>query len=257
MELAFSSQPDSARGRVCSAAGDALRQQSSPQPCCSACVVSRAPQQCHCLWPVTETTSPRERRQPCRRGGALVLVVERCLRRPTPSQRASAADGVGRERAELSVGHSRVHGRCATDTPRRRHRGMAAAPTSQRARPPADGDPTGHRVSVSSEAQPSAHGLVARRHASPTPRRGVVHRTHRADGPRAKGKGSVRTTKPAPSEYPHATALGANLRAETKPARFASGLWVDPPEGWVDWVWLIGYKRGVRERDEACETRSR
>ena len=50
----------SARGRACSAASDALRQQSSPQPCCSACAVSRAPQQCHCLCPVTETT----RRQP-------------------------------------------------------------------------------------------------------------------------------------------------------------------------------------------------
>ena len=44
----------------------------------------------------------------------------------------------------------------------------------------------------------------------------------------------------------------ANLSAETKPARFASGLWVDPPEGWVDWVWLLGYEEGVRERDEAC-----
>ena len=43
-----------------SAASDALREQSSPQPCCSACAVSRAPQQCHCLCPVTETT----RRQP-------------------------------------------------------------------------------------------------------------------------------------------------------------------------------------------------
>ena len=60
---------------------------------------------------------------------------------------------------------------------------------------------------------------------------------------RQEEEGSVRTTKPAPSEYPHATAL-ANLSAETKPARFASGLWFDPPEGWVDWVWLIGYKRG-------------
>ena len=75
-----------------------------------------------------------------------------------------------------------------------------------------------------------------------------------------KGEGSVRTAKPAPSEYPHATAfriparygLGQICGAETKPARFASGLWVDPPEGGVDWVWLLGYEEGVRERDEAC-----
>ena len=69
-------------------------------------------------------------------------------------------------------------------------------------------------------------------------------RSHGAEGgQREQGKGSVRTTKPAPAEYPHATALGKFAR-RTKPARFASGLWVDPPEGWVDWVWLMGYKRG-------------
>ena len=48
----------------------------------------------------------------------------------------------------------------------------------------------------------------------------------------------------------------ANLSAETKPARFASGLWVRPtPKGGS--IGLFGYKkRGVRERDEACGTRS-
>ena len=34
----------------------------------------------------------------------------------------------GRDGPSLSVGHSRVHGRCATDTPRRRHRGVARRP---------------------------------------------------------------------------------------------------------------------------------
>ena len=74
-----------------------------------------------------------------------------------------------------------------------------------------------------------------------TPRDAAVtsSRPQGAEGPRAKGEGSVRTAKPAPSEYPHATAL-----AETKPARFASGLGVDPPEGWVDWVWLLVIRRG-------------
>ena len=70
-----------------SAASDALRQQSSPQPCCSACAVSRAPQQCAIAsGPVAETT---------RRPAAVARAGERSSRpsggvfgrRPTPSQR--------------------------------------------------------------------------------------------------------------------------------------------------------------------------
>ena len=73
-----------------------------------------------------------------------------------------------------------------------------------------------------------------------------------------RGQGSsVRTDKTRTLRIPARYGLGQICGAETKPARFASGLGVDPPEGWVDWVWLIGYKkRGVRERDEACGTRS-
>ena len=82
---------------------------------------------------------------------------------------------------------------------------------------------------------------------------------HRTQSRRAKGQGegSVRTTKPAPSEYPHATALGKFAPPRQNPHVLPPGFGSTHPEGWVDWVWLIGYKkRGVRERDEACGTRS-
>ena len=36
----------------------------------------------------------------------------------------------------------------------------------------------------------------------------------------------------------------ANLRRRDKTRTFCLRAWVDPPEGWVDWVWLMGYKRG-------------
>ena len=124
------------------AASDALRQQSSPQPCCSACAVSRAPQQCPISSAsVTETT---RRQQPspaggsARRGRREESSAGARRRRGAPAS-AAGAEGTYR-RAELSVGHSRVHGLCAPCTPRRRHRGVAAAPhMSQRARPPAVG----------------------------------------------------------------------------------------------------------------------
>ena len=61
---------------------------------------------------------------------------------------------------------------------------------------------------------------------------------------RQEKEGSVRTTKPAPSEYPHATALGKFAAPRQNPHVLPPGLGVDQPEGWVDWVWLIGYKRG-------------
>ena len=60
---------------------------------------------------------------------------------------------------------------------------------------------------------------------------------------RAKGRVPLERQNPHPQNT-RTLRPWANLSVETKPARFASGLGVDPPEGWVDWVWLIGYKRG-------------
>ena len=80
---------------------------------------------------------------------------------------------------------------------------------------------------------------------------------------RPQGEGRQRTKGRVPLERqnPHSQNT-RTLRpwqicgAETKPARFASGLWVDPPRR-VGRLGLVGYKRGgVRERDEACGTRS-
>ena len=70
--------------------------------------------------------------------------------------------------------------------------------------------------------------------------------TSRAPSRRARQRreGSVRTDKTRTLRIPARYGLGQICGAETKPARFDSGRWVDPPEGWVDWVWLIGYKRG-------------
>ena len=59
-----------------------------------------------------------------------------------------------------------------------------------------------------------------------------------------EGEGSVRTTKPAPSEYPHATALGKFERRDKTRTFCLRALGSTHPEGWVGWVWLIGYKRG-------------
>jgi hypothetical protein len=152
--------------------------------------------------------------------------------------------GVGRERAELSVG-TQLSARALrplhtspprSGRPRRHHRGAGLA-FCQRG-------PDWHRVSVTDpEAQPSAHTLGARGHASPTPRRRVAEVWSRTAGKR-EGEGSVRTTKPAPSEYPHVTALGKFAAPRQNPHVLPQGFCFDPPEGWVDWVWLIGYKRG-------------
>ena len=59
-----------------------------------------------------------------------------------------------------------------------------------------------------------------------------------------EGEGSVRNSKTRTLRIPARYGLGQICGAETKPARFASGLGVDPPEGWVDWVGLIGYEEG-------------
>ena len=87
-----------------------------------------------------------------------------------------------------------------------------------------------------------------------TPCRRVVHRTQSR---RAQQRGRVPLERQNP--HPQNTRTlrpWANLSAETKPARFASGLWIRPtPKGGS--IGLFGYKkRGVRERDEACGTRS-
>ena len=80
------------------------------------------------------------------------------------------------------------------------------------------------------QRQPSAHTLGARGHTSPSPRRRVVHRTQsrRAKG---QGEGSVRTTKPAPSEYPHATALGKFAAPRQNPHVLPLGFGSTHPEG--------------------------
>ena len=73
---------------------------------------------------------------------------------------------------------------------------------------------------------------------------------------REKGRVPLERVKPAPSEYPHATALG-KFECRDKTRTFClRALGTTHPEGWVDLVWFLGYKRGVRERDEACGTRS-
>ena len=82
----------SASDGACSAASDALREQSSPQPCCSACAVSLSASSAIASGPETEPQGGSSRR---RRRGVFVLVVERCRCRPTPSQRARLASAGG------------------------------------------------------------------------------------------------------------------------------------------------------------------
>ena len=61
---------------------------------------------------------------------------------------------------------------------------------------------------------------------------------------REKGRVLLETVKPAPSEYPHATVLGKFAAPRQNPHVLPPGFGVDPPEGWVDWVGLIGFKKG-------------
>ena len=77
----------------------------------------------------------------------------------------------------------------------------------------------------------------------PTDAVGVVEVARGEGGQRAKGRVPLERQNPH-SQNTRTLRPWANLSAETKPARFASGLWVDPPEGWVDWVWLMGYEEG-------------
>ena len=86
-----------------------------------------------------------------------------------------------------------------------------------------------------------AHPLGAWEHTSPTPRRRVVHRTQSRRA-KDKGEGSVRTTKPAPSEYPHATALGKFGRRDKTRTFCLRALGRPTPKGGS--IGLFGYKRG-------------
>ena len=69
-------------------------------------------------------------------------------------------------------------------------------------------------------------------------------RPHGAEGQRAKGRVPLEQTKPAPSEYPHATALGKFAVPRQNPHVLPPGFGSTHPEGWVDWFGLFGYKRG-------------
>ena len=151
--------------------------------------------------PVAETTRRSSRR---RRGGTLADAVARSRRRPMPLAARSAdgprtassggaappsQDGLGPHHA-YAVGRSRRR-----PTPSRRGLCWWAGLVCQWqvALP---------RVESAKCAHPRGRG-----DSSPSPRRRVVHRTQSRRA-KDKGEGSVRTTKPAPSEYPHATALG-------------------------------------------------
>ena len=90
VELACGRSQCSARGRACSAASDALRQQSSLQPCCSSCAVSLSASSAIASASVTETTRRRHRR---RRGGALVDAVDSI--RPAPDAVAARRSACG------------------------------------------------------------------------------------------------------------------------------------------------------------------
>ena len=78
------------------------------------------------------------------------------------------------------------------------------------------------------------------------------HGEERGDG--AKGV-PLEQAKPAPSEYPHATALGKFAAPRQNPHVLPLGFGSTHPKGGS--IGLLGYKKGVRERDEACGTRSR
>ena len=103
-------------------------------------------------------------------------------------------------------------------------------------------------------SQPSVHTLGAwdtarQRRVDGSPRCG-------AEGHGKRKGGSVRTTKPAPSEYPHAMALGKFEAPRQNPHVLTPALGSTHPSGGSIGFGLLVMKRGVRERDEACGTRS-
>ena len=97
--------------------------------------------------------------------------------------------------------------------------------------------------------RPRRLGHTSRRRVDGSPRCGAEGHGKR------EGEGSVRTTKPAPSEYPHATALGKFERRD-KTRTFCLRALGRPTQRVGRMGLVIGYKKGVRERDEACGTRS-
>ena len=153
---------------------------------------------------VTETTRRHSRR---RRGGALVLVVERCLR-PAPDAVAARIFRPCRWPADGRLGRQPPVLKWAGTPPCLRRREESSAPDAVAV---ASADGPSWCVPVAgwwpSLRQPSAHnalgawGTARNRRVDGSPTCG-------AERPAKRREGSVRTTKPAPSEYPHATALG-------------------------------------------------
>ena len=175
---------------------------------------------------MTETTSPRERRQPCRRGGALVLVVERCLQRPTPSRRAFF--GLCRWPGDGRLGRQPPVPKWTGTPPRQCRRGESSAPDAVAAWPLRRGgsnEPGCGPIDTAECARPRRLGTQL----------AIAASTSRAPHPEQKGKGqgegSVRTAKPAPSEYPHATALGKFAAPRQNPHVLPPGFGSTHPKG--------------------------
>jgi len=191
---------------------------------CSACAVSRAPQQCHLASAsVTETTSRRSRRP---RGGALAEPVEESSAGARRRRRASLLLPVGGRdgpslRAECGPGDTACGPGHSSPTPSRSGRRPRVAARSWL---------VGCSESVREHKTQEHRGARVDAGPEPTDAVGVVEVARGERGPRTKGKGSVRTTKPAPSEYPHATAL-ANLRARQNPHVLPPGFGSTHPKG--------------------------
>ena len=177
-------------------------------------------------------------------------------RRSTPSQRASAvADRGGRDGPSWS-------GDKPTQPSARSLRPLHTSPTPSR---------SGRRPHVAARSASAGDGHRARQHkdkrtritpeqtpaqSPPTP--SEWWRPPTRSGPaKQKGRVPLERQKPAPSEYPHATALGKFRAPRQNPHVLPPGFGSTHPSGGSIGFWLIGYKkRGVRERDEACGTRS-
>ena len=139
------------------------------------------------------------------------------------SGRAQCPSGLGPHLA-YAVGRSR-----------RRPDAVAAWPLLVGPRRGQRGEP---QVTGMADSQPSVHTLgetARRRRVDESPAR-----SRRAKG---QGEGSVRTTKPAPSEYPHATALGKFERRD-KTRTFCLRALVRPTRRVGRLGLVIGYREG-------------
>ena len=74
----------------------------------------------------------------------------------------------------------------------------------------------------------------------------------RAEGPRAKGRVPLERKNPHPQNT-RTLRPWVNLSARQNPHVLPPGFGFDPPEGWVDWVWLLGYKRGCAKEMKRAE----